>query len=167
MCTVRQLWLSRVKYRLCEAPTLFELGGVWWRVAWELPPHEIPTSKCDFWHSYEGFNVLWRIFDIVSRVKFLKIITVGFISKRSFVDVLSSCRSFLSFFCLFCNFFYFCVWNYFVFTLGEFFVNFFFPSYMCGWAGLNTVFSSKPFISSFFPLEKTVFNPAQPHLRAW
>ena len=23
------LWLSRVKYRLCEAPTLFELEGVW------------------------------------------------------------------------------------------------------------------------------------------
>ena len=66
------MWLSRVKYSPREAPTLFELGDVWWWVAWELPPHEIPTSKCEFWHSYEGFNVLWRIFDIVSRVKFIK-----------------------------------------------------------------------------------------------
>ena len=70
--------------------------------------------------------------ELVSRVKHPKITTVGFILKRPFVDVLSSCRSFFVFF--FCGYFFvdiflfFCVWNFFVFTLGEFLVNFFFPA---------------------------------------
>ena len=40
--------------------------------------------------SYEGLMFI----ELVSRVKSPKITTVGFVFKRPFVDVLSSCRSF-------------------------------------------------------------------------
>ena len=62
--------------------------------------------------------------ELVSGIKYPKITTMGFILKRSFVDVLSSCRSFLLFFIaffvtlflyIFCEF---CL-EFFVCTLGE------------------------------------------------
>ena len=67
--------------------------------------------------------------ELVSGVKHPKITTVGFILKRSFVDVLSSCRSFL--FCFFVGiflwiFFCFFVSGIFLFLLWETFLSTFF-----------------------------------------
>ena len=70
--------------------------------------------------------------ELVSRVKHPKITTVGFILKRPFVDVLSSCRSFLSsffFVVFFCGyFFYFFVSGIFLFLLWENFLSTFFSA---------------------------------------
>ena len=59
--------------------------------------------------------------ELVSGVRYPKITTVGFVLKRPFVDVLSSCRSFLLFFyLLFCgNLFNFFVSGILLFVLWE------------------------------------------------
>ena len=85
------------------------------------------------------FDIVMKVLmfiELVSRVKHPKITTVGFILKRPFVDVLSSCRSFFAFFYLFFLwqfFFNFFVSGIFLFLLWEKFVSTFFPPAKCEW----------------------------------
>ena len=144
------MWLSRVKYRIRAAFVWFELECIGWWSTWELPAHQISASNSN------SFDLNLRPTpktEMLSRVKIPKITAVTFSRKRSSVGVLSLCRPFLF------NFF---VWNSFVFTLGKKnYFQCFSPSRKSEcWAGLT----SKRFISSFFPQDSLIFNPAQPHV---
>ena len=98
------------------------------------------------------FDVVMKVLmfiELVSGVKYPKINTMGFVSKRPFVDVSSLCVLLFLCFCL----------KSFCFHFERNLFQPFFPSYM--WIG-EQGWTSKLFISSF-PL-KLVFNPAQPHV---
>ena len=71
--------------------------------------------------------------ELVSGVKYPKITTTGFVLKRPFVGVLSSCQSFLSFLWDFCVrfFYYFVVSGIFLCLLWEKFCVNFFPPAKC------------------------------------
>ena len=94
---------------------------------------------------------------MLSRVKIPKITTVTFFRKRPFVGVLSLCCPFLIL--LFVQIFFLCL-ELVRFYFGKNYFNVFLPHKKSGcWAGLT----SKRFISSFFPQDIPIFNPAQPH----
>ena len=110
-----QVWLSRVKYRICAAFVWFELEYTGWWSAWELPTHQISASNSN---SVDLNLRQTPKTKTLSRVKIPKISAVTFFRKRSSVGVFCLC---VVLFCiLFLEFFlYFCVWNFFVFTLGK------------------------------------------------
>ena len=124
---------------------MWSLGGfdvIWVRGkvvsnGWWSTRHAKPGALNVFF--YVVMKVLMFI-ELVSRVKHPKITTVGFILKRPFVDVLSSCRSFFVFFFwyFFVDFFIFLCLEFFCVYFGRNFVSTFFPQLNVNWwAGLN------------------------------
>ena len=116
------------------------------------------------------FDVVMKVLmfiELVSRVKHPKITTVGFILKRPFVDVLSSCRSFFVFFFVgifLWIFFYFFVSGIFLFLLWENFLStFFFQLNVNRWAGLNF---KAIYLEFFFP-PKTPYLTLLSHICSW
>ena len=135
---LRNVWLSRVKYRVRVVFRWFELEA-------RLCP--TPGALNVF---FEVVMKVWMFIELVSGVKYPKITTVGFVLKRPFVDVSSLCRSFFFFFRFFFNFF--CVWNFLVFTLRETCFTFIFRvEKSVWWAGLKALHFKALYLEFFFP----------------
>ena len=109
--TTNTMWLSRVKCGVLVGLMLFELKVRLCPMGDEV----LAMRSLELCMSFECFfDVVMKVLmfiELVSGVKYPKIITVGFVLKRPFVDVLSSCRSFWVFFLLFI------LYNFFIFLL--------------------------------------------------